>query len=247
METTTFTDIPEFIRLSARETKTDILLFRGQDCDKPLLPKIARNDRSRNTAKTEREMLEELRRIGASLVPESEDDWDLLGRAQHFGLATRLLDWTSNPLVALWFACCNPDPHRNGYVYLLLGLAKGDLLNKAEHKSPFSTPRTLVYRPALRNPRIAAQSGWFTLHSFSRGSSSFVPLEKNKYHKEGLVRIDIEARHRALILEDLDQYGINHLALFPDLSGVCNHINWRHDVTRSNTSRNTDPQARSPK
>ncbi|EPH63240.1 FRG domain protein [Enterococcus faecium 13.SD.W.09] len=38
--------------------------------------------------------------------------------AQHSGLATKLLDITSNPLVALYFACQKPEENRDGYIYI---------------------------------------------------------------------------------------------------------------------------------
>lgn len=36
------------------------------------------------------------------------DDLQLLADLQHYGIATRLIDFTSNPTTALWFACQRP-------------------------------------------------------------------------------------------------------------------------------------------
>ena len=41
-------------------------------------------------------------RLGHRPVPPSEVEWLFL--AQHYGLPTQLLDWTENPLIALFFA-----------------------------------------------------------------------------------------------------------------------------------------------
>jgi hypothetical protein len=241
MNEVTYKNLRSFISTCHRADKHDLVLFRGQDCDKPLLPKVVRSDPSVNSTEREEMMLEELRRVGGSFLSQSDlDNWDLLARAQHFQLATRLLDWTANPLVALWFACRNLEQEGSSYVYRF-DPDKEDVLVKARDKTPFSTGRTLVYRPNLKNPRILAQSGWFTLHKYSEDSRRFVPLEENRALKTKIFRWEISHKEKPQILDQLDQLGISYLSLFPDLEGVCRHLNWIYDIKEPNKTPEPTP------
>jgi len=202
-------------------------LFRGQDVKVNLLPRIARTDPATNTESTERSMIKELRRMGAALLPEpAADDWELLVVAQHFAMATRLLDWTSNPLAALWFACSSPEAG-DRYVY---SLAADSLLISSKSQrvgSPFEQAKTRVFQPRLNNPRIVAQDGWFTVHRYSKQSNRFVALEKNPEIRPYLSEFTIPKSARDAILRSLDRHGINVRTLFPDLEGLCRYVSWK--------------------
>ena len=206
------------------------IIFRGQNCDDALLPKVTRKDPTHNTADQERKMLEELKRRSAqdpNLI--GRDDWDCLVYAQHYGMATRLLDWTTNPLVALWFAVIDQNEKQDGYVYLLF--ADDELLvDKQKEPDPFAIAKTRVFKPNINNPRIAAQSGWFTVHRFSARSGKFVDLHENKDLKQRVLMKGVSGNKKRDILKSLDKLGVNHESVFPGIEGTCRHMNWFFDV-----------------
>ncbi|ASL95718.1 hypothetical protein BVG94_06855 [Serratia marcescens] len=202
------------------------MLFRGQAEKGNLLPSIARKNPKTDSTSAEQELIKELKRMGASILPKNDlDDWDLLVIAQHFGMKTRLLDWTSNPLAALFFAC-NDWKKGDVYVYAL----DANRYLKEPQKGPFDTGRTQVIRPKLNNPRIIAQHGWFTAHKYSKSSKKFVPLEKNNEISESVQEIKIPEDTREKLLKSLDRHGVSSRTLFPDLEGLCKYINWKNET-----------------
>ena len=150
---------------------------------------------------------------GAALFPSSvKDDLDLLVIARHHGLRTRLLDWTFNPLVALYFAVC-AEMHDPGAVYVLSNTAL--LPDRPPTTSVFDLSGVCVVTPRHVSSRITRQSGALTVH----GDPT------KKFDSPHLQRIVIPRSAKPEILRRLRWYGVNEAALFPELDGLARHVN----------------------
>jgi hypothetical protein len=229
----TVSDINEYTEYLNHEQPSRLTLFRGQPVDKPLFPKIARLKLNQPVREVEKRMLEDFKRRSVPyLVRQPASDWDWLALAQHHGLATRLLDWTSNPLMALWFAVSKPAVDGDAVVWVFepreIDFATND-------DDPFSGQRTKVFQPSHIAERIRVQSGYFTAHKYINDERKFLAFEKIGVYKKALTKLTIPSDSFALMRYRLGQFGIDESVIFPDLDGLSHHIQWMHSYLPDET------------
>lgn len=186
---------------------------------------------------TEKTYYNIFRRMGH--LHHEEEVWNLLYLMQHYGVKTRLLDWTESFSTALYFAYLEWDLKTNCSVYMLSPLGLNEkVTGKATYYIPGESYESHIrdpYNPAFHNhslalypfrnnPRIVAQPGMFTIQGIENTS---LEQEHNRdLLKEGILK---KIKIKPELIEDVEKYlklvGINPFTLFPDLDGLAKYIN----------------------
>lgn len=180
-------------------------LFRGH-ADKTWLP-VPHAFRPNVLGIVERRQLSHWRQL-ATRFAKSTGDIEMLVLAQHFGIPTPLLDWSSNPLLALYFACEDAEGDVPGCVLQ----APREQFQFFEYLSTVGTFRNDLDRIGLidagsLNDRASAQDSWMTLHPTSRPTPA-----------DYRVIFEIEDHQKIPVKMALAVFGLSEARVFSDLN-----------------------------
>jgi hypothetical protein len=226
---------------SIKAAKTDlgspeILWYRGHpNAEFYLLASLLRY---KNGLDKERRLYTDFKKFSDRIFQRRESEWETLFEMQHYGVPTRLLDWSETFGVALFFAATyNQSHHRDkdAALYLLDPVALNKRSGPPEvirvpeqekdfsytkiywHHSPFAPTAPIAVEPIFLNDRMLAQRGMFTVHH-----DRIEPLEDT--FPDAIKKVVLPNAAIPAALEFLELSNLNIYTVFPDLGGIAGYL-----------------------
>lgn len=223
---------------------TDHIWFRGHPkCKYKNLPTIYREDTWLKKDYCYAYEYEVFKNFKRKCKINKESDYEYLHLMQHYGLPTRLLDWTESSLIALFFAihdineCQNPtvwviDPydfnkvlHRDSTIYFFYGNKVHEIINSyinpKDDKFENIPVSPIAVLPSFYDERVIAQKSCFVLFGNRKSSLEELVLVDEYFN---LAKIIIDTRSAFQILIDLNLAGIDYHTVYPDIYGLVQEI-----------------------
>ena len=213
--------VTDLLEIIARDTPGE-WIFRGQaSCRWKLeasVHRTASDGDNKDVAAFEQRLLSEFkRRARIFLTDRPSSNWEWMVLAQHFGLPTRILDWTENPLVALYFAVrtASTGVQDDGMLYAYRhGAPEMDIELKTD---PFAITEIELIRPPHLDQRVIAQQSIFTAEPIRSVNSGGRADSNLRYWH-------VSVNHKQEIKEELAKLGICESSLFPGLESLASEI-----------------------
>lgn len=169
--------------------------------------------------------------------PAHNEDMKWVQLAQHYGLPTRLLDWSENAVVALYFSCA--EESHDGMVVVLNPIDLNRMNKRAgarildahrdralilEYLRLTAATNTngsppLAVHPIQNSDRVVLQQGVFTLYG--------TRPKLDSAHVPSLIGIPILQECKPQLLLQLERIGVHEMSLFPEIEHTCNYLKGR--------------------
>jgi len=161
------------------------------------------------------------RHIGSSV--DHLDDEDSISLAQHYGVSTRLLDWTYSPYIAAFFAFFDALRYQRDEWSDVAICA----IHVASFKKAAASDFQVIETRGRENIRVRNQLGKFIINKSDFRSLDEYVEKSCAEAGESMVKFTIPCAERVTALNDLLLMGISPVDIYPDNEGIAMYVRLR--------------------